>query len=86
MSWTNVSKPTGTSYTKINKAPTEIPLYGSAVYGISKYGQVNNYTNISKPTGGITLRKGMKTGRRMPLTNSTNITVNNPWTNINKPT
>lgn len=49
--YTNISKPTGTPYTNINKAPTEIALYGSAIYGVSRYGVVSNYTNVSKPVG-----------------------------------
>lgn len=47
--YTNIPKPSAQSYTKINKSPSNIPLYGSAIYGISKYGQTSSYTNIAKP-------------------------------------
>lgn len=49
--YTYIAKPTGTNYTNVNKAFADISLYGSAIYGLSKYGIQNNYTNINKPTG-----------------------------------
>lgn len=48
--YTNISKPTGTNYTNIQKAPTTMPLYGSAIYGVSRYGLIDDYVNIAKPT------------------------------------
>ncbi len=90
--YTNIPKPTGTSYTKLNRDNVDIPLYGSAIYGVNTYGQINNYTNISKPfiPGFIhIIKKGMGTAMFAPLTQPKDITVNteiSPYTNISKPT
>jgi hypothetical protein len=52
MSYTNVPKPTGATYTKASKS-IDYPQYGTAIYGTSKYGIQNNYTMTSKPTGAV---------------------------------
>ena len=49
--YTNIPKPVGTAYTNVNKAASDFSIYGSAIYGTSKYGVTNNYTGIAKPTG-----------------------------------
>jgi hypothetical protein len=48
--YTNVAKPTGANYTRTSKS-IDYPQYGTAIYGVSKYGIQNNYTGVSKPTG-----------------------------------
>lgn len=48
--YTNIPKPTDSTYVNINKAFSDISLYGSAIYGTSKYGVINNYTSIAKPS------------------------------------
>ena len=53
MSYTKINKPTGTTYTKQSRS-VNYPQYGTAIYGTSKYGIVNNYTSVSKPTTGQT--------------------------------
>lgn len=49
--YTNVPKPTGTPYTNIPRSVTDYPQYGTAIYGISRYGVNNQYTTVGKPTG-----------------------------------
>ena len=48
----NIPKPTDATYVNINKAFNDQSLYGSAIYGLSKYGVQQNYTNIAKPSAG----------------------------------
>lgn len=50
MGYTNIPKPTDATYTKPNKAPIDLPLYGAAIYGTNKYGITNAYTTVNKPT------------------------------------
>lgn len=52
MPYTNVAKPTDSTYTKQTKS-VDFPQYGTAIYGTSKYGIQNNYTSTSKPTGAV---------------------------------
>lgn len=49
--WNNIAKPNTRNWTNLSKDVTNLALYGSAIYGVSKYGRVNAYTNVPKPTG-----------------------------------
>lgn len=49
--YTVVKKPFGGIYTNVLKEIAGFPLYGSAIYGLSRYGTTNNYITVSKPTG-----------------------------------
>ena len=51
MPYTNIAKPTDSTYTKVAKDSIDVPVYGTAIYGVNKYGVQNAYTGISKPTG-----------------------------------
>jgi len=85
--YTNIPKPTNNTYVNVNKAFSDISLYGSAIYGTSKYGIINNYTAIPKPIGsGLNIKAGMTIGLLIPLTNTKITNVGNPYTNIPKPT
>lgn len=81
--YTNVPKPTGTPYTNVPINTIDYPQYGYAIYGVSKYGLTNEYTNISKPTGG-TSYGGMGTALMIPLTRVVTFT-SNQYTNVPKP-
>ncbi len=46
-----IPKPGAQTYTKIQKDPSNMPTYGVAIYGVSKYGLQNTYIKITKPAG-----------------------------------
>ncbi len=85
--WTNLGKPTGSSYTKINSFrpsydESSITYDSSADY----YDGINQgaYTNLAKPTGGFLLLKGYATGVLGPPTYSVEQDAS-PWVDISKP-
>jgi hypothetical protein len=90
MSWTGVSKPTGTPYTRINQGGREIYDDQNVLYDDSGvfYDGIDPlaWTNLAKPGGMEFLTAGMTMGLLMPLTISTTTTHADRWTDVNKPT
>lgn len=86
MPYINIPKPTGSNYSKVSKSLTDYPQYGSAIYGLSKYGITNDYTNIPKPTGASTTAAvGQYMGfGAFTYVGGEQIGVN-PWTKVAKP-
>lgn len=87
--YTNITKPTGTSYTNLNSIGKQQYDESDILYDDPNvfYDGINfmAYTNISKPTGGFTLEQGMATGLIMPPTYAQSITYNDPYIYISKP-
>lgn len=86
--WTNISKPTGTPYTKVQVFPTydeSSVAYDSSVDFYDGFNQAM-YTLVSKPAGSADFRAGMTMGLLIPLTNARQQTIGQPWISINKPT
>lgn len=50
MAWTNIHKPNSRNYTKVGRNTTNYPQYGSAIYGVSKYGITDVNVRVPKPT------------------------------------
>jgi hypothetical protein len=49
MSYTNITKPIGTTYSGVSRDKVNYPQYGVAIYGTSKYGRQSPYTSSAKP-------------------------------------
>lgn len=90
MSWTNVNKPTGANYTRVQFQgkqtydQPDLEYNESSVY----YDTVNEaaYTLVAKPTGFAYIVAGMATGLIMPPTYTIGVIAGAPWVNVNKPT
>ena len=93
MTWTTVSKPTGTPYTNVNAQGKEQYDQASLTYDDSSifYDGINQtiWTGIDKPTGESSdfITADMATGLLIPLTYSTKHSVEaSAWIKIDKPT
>ena len=89
MPYTNVAKPTGTPYTKVNSFintyDDSTVTYDSSSAYYDGY-LTTAYTNLAKPTGGVvTIRAGMATGLLIPLTYAKQRFVESSWIKIAKP-
>lgn len=88
MSWTNVSKPTGSNWTWVN--PTGLQTYDDAnvLYddpaGYYDGGNPNAWTDVAKPTGGMIIFPGYATGLITPPTYSREWGAD-VWTRVAKP-
>lgn len=66
---------------------TDIPKPTASSYtNVGKPVTPTNYTNLTKPTLGYTILKGMATGLLTPPTYSVTRNFGNSYTNISKPT
>ncbi len=86
-----VDKPTGTPYTNVNGMGREQYDQSDLLFDSpSTYYDgvdIGAYTNIPKPTGaGLTIYPGYATGLLIPFTYSTQHSVGDDYTYINKPT
>lgn len=94
MAWTNVTKPTSTSYTKINGTGREVYDQPDITYDDSDIFfdglNPNMWTNLAKPTitASTSMLSGIANGLLMPLTRSSVVTIagNDPWTKVPKAT
>ena len=92
MTYTKVSKPTGTGYTRVNIGGKSEYDQSDLTYDDSNtfYDGVDQaaYTLIAKPTGGLSgiILLGMTIGLLIPLTNTVETAVSSDdWTDIAKP-
>lgn len=91
MSYTKISKPTGTGYTVINPTGKQVFDDANTTYDSATafYDGIESgvWTNITKPTGIAFIVKGMASGLMIPLTYSKEYTAGaNLYTNVSKPT
>lgn len=90
MAWTNVAKPTSTTYTQIIPQGKQIYDDPNLTYDDASafYDSVNQlqWTNVAKPTVPAQIAVGMATGLLMPLTYSTAPLPKDKWTRVAKPT
>ncbi len=90
--YTNLTKPSGTSYTNTNTVGKQQYDQSSLTYDDSStfYDGINQsqYTNLIKPTINVTvIVAGTATGLLMPPTYAQNLTIGvDPYTRISKPT
>lgn len=92
MSWTNLSKPTGTPYTYTNPKGKETYDDMSVLYDDPAvfYDGINitAWTGVAKPTGNVlaTILPGMATGLMIPFTYAVQYNLaGDSWTKLNKP-
>lgn len=89
MTWTPVAKPTTRNYTNVNPLGKEQYDESSITYDMSTvyYDGVNMnaWTKVAKPTGGILISPGMATGLIMPPTYAIQRGADT-WTRVPKPT
>ncbi len=87
--YTNIAKPSGTSYTRTNPIGRETYDDPTVTYDSSSvfYDGINQllYTKIAKPLGGAVINAGMATGLLIPLTYSISQYARDAWTKIAKP-
>lgn len=93
MSWTNIPKPTSSTWTTVSFQGKQLYDDPNIEYDDDEvYDDTVNqtaWTDVAKPTGGnsATIVAGMVTGLVMPVTYSTSHDVSgDPWIKINKPT
>lgn len=88
MSWTLISKPTGTPYSYVNTQGKEQYDQNNLTFDdASIFFDGTNmaaWTNVSKPAGGGFIIRGMATALLMPLTYSKSYDAS-AWTKISKP-
>ena len=91
--YTKVSKPTGTGYTRVNIGGKTEYDQADLTFDDSNtfYDGIDQaaYTLIAKPTGGFeaVIKPGMTLGLLIPLTYTRKTTISSDdWTDINKPT
>lgn len=90
MPWTNINKPSASTWTdshpqgKQQYDESTITYDDASVY----YDGLNplQWTDVAKPIGYVTLRAGMATGLLMPLTYATGMVTDDPWMKVAKPT
>lgn len=87
--WTNIAKPTDSTYTRINPVGKEQYDQASLTYNDTNvfYDGVNltAYTNLAKPIGGLVIQAGMATALSMPVAWSRSINARDRWTRVSKP-
>lgn len=89
--WTNISKPSVTTYTNINPAGRVTYDDSTVLYDdptVYYDGSIPGlWTDIAKPNNGTTVvRAGKATGLLAPPTYATSVvSINDPWTYISKP-
>jgi len=90
MSWTNISKPTDATYTRVNDAGREVYDDQNVMYDDTSvfYDGIDPlaWTDIAKPIGTAQVVAGMATGLITPFTQTRTALVGQPWVNVNKPT
>lgn len=88
MSWTKVSKPTGSNWTMVNPGGKQTYDDSAVSYDDSSvfYDGVNltAWTNVPKPTGGQEIYAGYATGLITPPTYSRSYGAD-PWVRVAKP-
>lgn len=88
MPYTNIAKPTGATYTRPNFPGKEEYDQSDLTYdsSITFYDSVNvnAFTLVAKPIGGLRILRGMATGLLIPLTYSVSLDAS-PWFKVAKP-
>lgn len=87
--YTNINKPTGTSYSNTNSIGKQQYDQSSISYddtGVFYDGvDYGAYTNLAKPFSGAIVLAGTATGLLMPPTYSQDTVIGDPYTYISKP-
>lgn len=90
MAYTNVSKPTGSSYTRLGTQGRQEYDQADLTYDDLTvfYDSIDQvaYSLIGRPIGTALAKAGMSMGLLIPLTRSTAALIGQPWVKVNKPT
>ena len=88
--YTNVSKPTGTGYTKLSPQGNEFFDDTTATFDSATVffdgPSLSAWTKVDRPRNYENINVGMATGLLMPLTYSRNYRAGDSWIKVNKPT
>lgn len=90
MPYTNVAKPTGSSYTKLSPQGSTFFDDGGVTFDDPNTffdgTNINAWTKVARPSQPFGLQAGMTMGLLIPLTTPKGIRTGDPWTRITKPT